>query len=207
MRKLNWPDCSNVRDLGGLPGAEGEVQVGRLVRSDNLDQLTPAGLAAIEGYGVTRFVDLRSVWECEKYPSPYGADPRWRNLPLWDPADEDVSGFDLYEQYRILIDDFADRVAPAVAAIADAPPGCVVVNCHAGMDRTGIVVALALDLIGVPLDVIAADYEVSGQSGDFVGRLLTHVHQQYGSTEEYLLGAGMTDAQTAALRRRLLVAS
>lgn len=43
MRKLDWPDCGNVRDLGGL----GEVRVGRLVRSDNLDQLTPAGLAAV----------------------------------------------------------------------------------------------------------------------------------------------------------------
>lgn len=204
MRKLNWPDCSNVRDLGGLPAADGEVQVGRLVRSDNLDQLTPAGLAAIEGYGITRFVDLRSGWECEKYPSPYGADPRWRNLPLWEPADEDVSGFDLYEQYRILIDDFAARVAPAVAAIADAPPGCVVVNCHAGMDRTGVVIALTLDLIGVPRDLVATDYEISGQSGDLVRRLLSHIHQQYGGTHDYLLGAGMTAGQVGGLRSRLL---
>lgn len=204
MRKLSWPDCKNVRDLGGLPGADGEVQVGRLVRSDNLDQLVPAGLAAIEGYGITRFVDLRSVWECEKYPSPYGADPRWRNHPLWDPADEDVSGFDLYEQYRILVDDFSARVAPAVAAIADAPPGCVVVNCHAGMDRTGVVIALTLDLLGVPLDLIVTDYEASGAPADLMRRLLSHIRQQYGGTYEYLLGAGMTDGQVGELRSRLL---
>jgi protein-tyrosine phosphatase len=199
VRKLDWPNCGNVRDLGGF----GEVQVGRLVRSDNLDQLTPAGLAAVEAAGISRFVDLRSAWECGKYPSPYGADPRWRNVPLWDPADEDVSGFDLYEQYRILIDDYAARVGSAVAAIADAPPGCVVVNCHAGMDRTGIVIALTLDLIGVPLDLIAADYEASGAAPELVLRLLAHVRQQHAGTREYLLAAGATAGQLGDLRSRL----
>ncbi|TCC29933.1 hypothetical protein E0H50_26230 [Kribbella sindirgiensis] len=38
---LIWPDCRNVRDLAGLPTTTGELQPGRLIRSDNLDQLTP----------------------------------------------------------------------------------------------------------------------------------------------------------------------
>ncbi|HWD81465.1 MAG TPA: tyrosine-protein phosphatase [Kribbella sp.] len=200
MRKLDWPNCSNARDLAGHPTPTGEVLPNRLIRSDNLGQLVAEGLAAVEAAGITRFVDLRSAWECTTFPSPYATDPRWHNVPLWDPADEDVSGFDLYEQYRVLVDDHAGRVGSAVAAIAEAPPGCVVVNCHAGKDRTGVVIALTLDVLGVPPDQIAADY---GAPSEIILRLLAHVRQRHGGAYEYLLQAGVTDGQVGDLRSRL----
>ncbi|WP_130446042.1 tyrosine-protein phosphatase [Kribbella rubisoli] len=62
MQPLVWPDCRNVRDLGG-----GAIQPGRLIRSDNLDQLAAAGLAAVQTAKISRFVDLRSAWECETW--------------------------------------------------------------------------------------------------------------------------------------------
>lgn len=111
MHPLTWPDCRNVRDLAGLPTAAGELQTGRLVRSDNLDQLTPAGLAAVEAAQISRFVDLRSAWERETFPSPYVGDARVRNVPLWDPGDPDVSTLELFEQYRTLVDDYRELVA------------------------------------------------------------------------------------------------
>ena len=58
------------------------------------------------------------------------------------------------------------RFVAAVAAIGDAPDGVVVVHCHGGKDRTGIVVALLLRLAGVPIDEIAADYALSGERLD-----------------------------------------
>ncbi|MGW7682135.1 tyrosine-protein phosphatase [Kribbella sp. NPDC054772] len=203
MRPLSWPDCRNVRDLGGLQTASGELQAGRLIRSDNLDQLSPAGIAAVEACGISRFVDLRSVWECETFPSPYTADPRVRNVPLWDPSDPDVSDLDLFEMYRILVDDYAGRVTAAVVAIAEAPPGCVVVNCHAGKDRTGVVIALTLDLLGVPTETVAADYEASGADADTMLRLLTHLHTTHDTTTKYLLNSGATTTNLDDLVARL----
>jgi protein tyrosine/serine phosphatase len=200
MHPLSWPDCCNVRDLGGLAG---ELQTGRLIRSDNLDQLTPAGLAAVEAAHISRFVDLRSAWECETFPSPYVADARLRNVPLWDPGDPDVSALGLFEQYRILVDDYRERVASAVVAIADAPTGCVVVSCHAGKDRTGVVVALTLDLVGVPRELVASDYADSGASAETILQLLAHVDERYGGTAAYLLEAGATTDQLDALMGRL----
>ncbi|MFF0338505.1 tyrosine-protein phosphatase [Kribbella sp. NPDC004875] len=203
MRILSWPDCRNVRDLGGLPTSSGELQAGRLIRSDNLDQLSPAGHAAVEAAGISRFVDLRSAWECGKWPSPYTADPRWHNVALWELDDDDVSELGIFDQYRILVDDFGGRVASAVVAIADAPPGCVVVNCHAGMDRTGVVIALILDLLGVPTETVAADYEASGASADTMLRLLTHLHDKHETTSNYLLNSGATTRHLDALVARL----
>jgi hypothetical protein len=62
-------------------------------------------------------------------------------------------------------------VVGAMSAIADAPSAPVLVHCHAGKDRTGVVVALVLRLAGVDIDVIADDYAVSGvQLADMLSR-------------------------------------
>ncbi len=57
---------------------------------------------------------------------------------------------------------FRPHFVTAVATIARAEDGGVLVHCHAGKDRTGLVVALVLGVVGVPSDVIAADYALSG---------------------------------------------
>lgn len=217
MTSLTWPRCRNARDLGGLPISDGgQLRAGALIRSDNLDQLDSHGLAAVQAAGVSRIVDLRSAWECEKYPSPFTNDERWLNVPLTDPADPDVAEQDLFEQYRMLIDDCPHRFAAAVTAIADAPPGCVVVACHAGKDRSGLVIALTLDLLGVALPAIAADYatapettttnplpELAPPQPDTILRVLGHLSMRYGGTARYLLQSGATSSQLTALTDRL----
>jgi protein-tyrosine phosphatase len=184
----------------------GQVCSGALIRSDNLDQLDDAGLAAVEAAGISRFVDVRSAWECAKFPSPFAADDRWLNVPLTDPDDPDDPN--LFEQYRMLIDDRPDRFATAIGAIADAPPGCVVVNCHAGKDRTGLVIALALDVVGVPFEIIAADYlttiyEADPPRPETIHGILTHLRTRYGGTARYLQASGATAAQLVSLRTRM----
>ena len=37
----------------------------------------------------------------------------------------------------------------------------MVVHCRAGKDRTGLLIAFLLDLVGVPREVIAEDYALS----------------------------------------------
>ncbi|WP_238164323.1 tyrosine-protein phosphatase [Kribbella pittospori] len=211
---LNWPNCTNARDLGGLPLTDGgRIRAGALVRSDNLDQLTDAGIAAVRAAGVSRIVDLRSGWECEKFPSPFTHDDRWLNVPLTDPADPDVSTSELFEQYRILIDDYPDRFASAITAIAEAPPGCVVLTCHAGKDRTGLVTALALALTGVPPAAIATDYAITNLTESRPGfdlptaetmlRVLAHLDAAYGGPIPYVVQAGAATTHLASLTTRL----
>ena len=45
--------------------------------------------------------------------------------------------------------------------VAAAAPGGVLVHCHAGKDRTGLILGLVLALIGVPETIIAEDYAAS----------------------------------------------
>jgi protein-tyrosine phosphatase len=55
----------NVRDLGGLPTSDGgKTATGRVLRSDNLQELSAADVAQlVDGIGLTTVVDLRSTAE------------------------------------------------------------------------------------------------------------------------------------------------
>jgi len=201
--RLRWPDLRNARDLGGIPTTGGgQIRERALVRTDNHDRLELAGLDAIRSYGVSRVIDLRWQWEASKYPSPLAADERYRLVPAcFDPTgDEDIPP----DSYRLMVDASRDRLAAALTAIAEAPPGGVVLHCHAGRDRTGVVVALALHLAGVSAESIATDYALSDTCLPVTMiNTLAHVETEYGGVPEYLIGSGMTPAQLAAIRARL----
>jgi protein-tyrosine phosphatase len=203
MPRLRWPDLCNARDLGGIATTGGgQIREHSLVRTDNHERLEPAGLTAMRSYGVSRIIDLRWAWEASKYPSPLAADERYRLVPAcFDPTgDEDIPS----DSYRLMVDASKDRLAAALAAIAEAPPGAVVLHCHAGRDRTGLVVALALRLAGASVDSIAADYALSeGSTPATMVNTLAHLEAEYGGVAKYLIGSGVTPAQLAAVRARL----
>ncbi|HET6191031.1 MAG TPA: tyrosine-protein phosphatase, partial [Trebonia sp.] len=67
---MTWIDLEgavNVRDLGGLPTLDGGSTVpSRLLRSENLQELSPADIARlVKEIGVTTVVDLRTTGELE----------------------------------------------------------------------------------------------------------------------------------------------
>ncbi|WP_027342057.1 tyrosine-protein phosphatase [Hamadaea tsunoensis] len=203
MPRLAWPDLCNARDLGGTPTVDGgRIRERALIRTDNHDRLDAAGLAAIRSYGVSRIVDLRWEWEAAEYPSPLAGDDSYRLVPAcFDPTgDEDIPP----DSYRLMVDASRDRLAAAVTAIAQAPPGGVVVHCHAGRDRTGVVVALALHAAGASVEAIAADYALTENSApEVMVNTFAHLDARYGGATGYLLGSGVTAADLAAVRTRL----
>ncbi len=231
--RLQWPNCLNVRDLGGLPTRDGrQITRGALIRSDNLTRLTEAGVKAVREASVSRIIDVRTPPECEGDPSPFANEPLYRNMPLEQADDPYDPTQTIDQQYVAMLDLNPDMIAAAVGAIADAPTGAVVVHCHAGKDRAGNVVALALSLAGVPANVVAADYGVlddrmrthfdeqlahvtdpverSQLAESFTARpetmlaALKHLEDKYGGAEEYLRQGGLDDNQLSALRARLV---
>ncbi|GAB3762798.1 tyrosine-protein phosphatase [Microlunatus parietis] len=233
---LSWPDCLNVRDLGGLPTADGgRIAARALIRSDNLTRLTPAGVEAVRAARLGRIVDVRTDWECEHYPTPFAGDPLHCNRPLHrhdDPYDPALS---LEQTYIAGLELRPEMYAAAIEAIASAPAGAVLVHCHMGKDRTGMIIALALGLAGVTADVIAADYAAVSDrllahfdellaavpdptqrtqlAEEFSSRaetmitVLDHLEQTYGGVEAYLRHAGLGDDSLGRLRARLVGAT
>ena len=165
-RQLDWPDCRNTRDLGGLPLAGGFTRSRVLVRSDNLRSLTAAGQEAMVEYGVTDVIDLRSESEVASSPSPFaalepfaGPAPTYTHLPLVDDATmrKLAEAPDMFDRYVMMLERRADAFAGIFTALARAE-GAAVFHCFAGKDRTGMVAAMSLALAGVDVDDVAADY-------------------------------------------------
>ncbi|GAA3239350.1 tyrosine-protein phosphatase [Dactylosporangium siamense] len=211
---LRWEGLHNARDLGGLPAVDGgRVRHGAVVRSDSPHELTADGVAALRAHGVTRIIDLRCEDEARMRPNVLADDPMYRLVPFTDPDDDpaaelsDLAGID--ELYRCRIAGDARRVVAAVAAVADAPPGAVLVHCQAGQDRTGMLVALLLRVAGVPDDAIVDDYAYSPThpglecEPESILSMLELVDERWGGAEGYLLEHGLTPAQLTALRTRL----
>lgn len=202
--KLDWANCTNVRDLGNLR-AEGRLitRGEALVRADNLDQLTAVGRSMVEELGPSLILDVRASWEAEKFVNPYSASTFYRNVPVG--VDTEAEATSVLDDYTVIVDQGHDRVAAAVAAIAEAPSGPVIVHCHAGRDRTGIVVAIMLTAVGVSRQDVLDDYAASALTDrDDLDQLMDHVDRAHGGAARYLLAGGLSSQGLSALRRRLL---
>jgi hypothetical protein len=163
-RVLRWDGCVNVRDLGGLPLADGgETAYRVVVRADWLPGLSEVGRRALVDYGVSLIVDLRPDREHEDdgldpLPVPVvrqGMDPR--PLPAaWDwPS--------MSEAYLALADHYRAELGQALTLLGNAEPPAAI-HCAGGRDRTGIACGMALWLAGVEPDAIAADHALSDES-------------------------------------------
>ena len=232
-RDLEWDGCLNVRDLGGLPAHGGRTRRGAVVRADSRASLTDAGWLSLLGYGVSRIVDLRRPAERADDPAPPdGVDVEVVHVSLMDgiepgdPAWAEVvaaaeaaptlrDGYEIF--YAAALERCRPAVAAALAAIADAPPGAVVVHCAGGKDRTGLVVAQLLRLCGVSLETIDADYtatearllarfdpETAAAPAGAMEATLAGLERRHGSVEAYLAGSGLGETAIARLRGRLL---
>ena len=199
---IDWPSCVNVRDLGGLPARHGHTADGVLIRSDDLSLLTGDGVAAVRKGGVVRILDLRSFKEVEAQPGPFAADSMYCHVPLL----EDVLSYDPPAwTYAPMLDHNRNRIAQAFRALASAPEGAVVVHCRAGRDRTGGLIALALEIAGVRPEAIVADYALTaGADPAAMRNTLDHLSDRYGGAAFYLENAGVSAAELARVRRRLV---
>ncbi|MFC4454909.1 tyrosine-protein phosphatase [Deinococcus sonorensis] len=226
---VTWDGALNTRQP--LPG---------LIRSANLSFLSERGRAQLLGSGVSRIIDLRNRGERQIDPAPFAGQALYLNLPLI-PARNPVlealnrSARSNAEYDRGLLDQAGTPLAAVFGAMVDAPEGPVLIHCHAGKDRTGLVSALALDLCGVPRPEIAADYAESdrqlthfyaaqqsrepdparrarlatfqvSRAGDMLG-LLEHLDRRWGGVAAYLTDVGFGRLEQATVVRRLLAVS
>ena len=242
-RDLDWDGLLNARDLGGHPTEDGgETRWGSVVRADSVRQLTDAGWQAVVDYGVRTIVDLRSDEELAEDP-PTEKPVEAVHVSFFDSRPEvfeeveqaSVAAADhasaTRDVYLIFLEHFRSNVAAAIRAVANAPDGGVVVHCHGGKDRTGLVSAFLLRLAGVPIEEIATDYSLSeerlrtrheewfAQAADeaelerlhrisktpasSMVEVLDELERRYGSIAGYLKAGGATDEELERARSRL----
>jgi protein-tyrosine phosphatase len=169
-RLLDFPSLLNARDLGGYPTVDGSKTRWRsLLRSDDLSQLTLAGLQAFSSYGVETVVDLRWPDEVVDSPSPVTRvlkHIRYEQISLltrtqqeWRERRANSTAKELWN--RSMLEQVRAELKQVLDVIATASPGPLLFHCVAGKDRTGVIAALLLAVADVVPEAIAYDYAAS----------------------------------------------
>lgn len=241
--ELSIDGLANVRDLGGVPTADGRIVRSRqVIRSDNPRGLTDQGQQdLVDVVAPALIVDLRVHLEVQREGYTVVHDPvRIVNLPM-----QPQSGFmpehiadgladNLVDDYMRQLEVNAESIVGALRLVSDPDNRPMVVHCTAGKDRTGIVVAMLLSILGVSDDVIVADYAVTARNmGPVLERIrnapvfqenglasaadwvfaaepetmrdfLSAMATRYGTAEAWALSKGLTAAEIERLRTTLL---
>ena len=192
--------------------------------------------------GLRTAVDLRASAERERGPASFGglAGVSVHHTPLFEEHALPFQRAELAsvapppgETYLAIAAAGAVAVGAAVRAVA-AGEEAAVFFCAAGRDRTGMIAALVLSVLGVDDETIVADYLLSDRSleptiawaeanapdiaaemaalpdwvlytsPDVMEAFLDGLRAQHGSIEAYLAAAGAGADVVAALRGRLL---
>jgi len=241
-RHLELPNLFNLRDLGGYPGADGRlVRWRRLFRADGLQRIADEDVHGLAALGIKTVIDLRRPDEVEV--KRLEADGIAYHHHSVQPQDWDVFAYDeqqgsarfLADRYLEMTSLRTDAVAAVLSLIADSSNAPLAFHCAAGKDRTGVVAALTLSLLGVADADVAADYALSSGAtarwldwarinrpevvdivmklpgpwhlapGEAIELFLEGLRTEHGSVEAYAASIGVGPEVVAQLRGHLLV--
>jgi protein-tyrosine phosphatase len=172
-RHLNFEEIINFRDIGGYPARNGRTVAWRRVfRSGEFHHMTENDLNRLTGeIGLNSVLDLRSSTEVEGHGIGRlaEADIRYHNVSF-------IAGADREEDERLFKEcnnmgdfylhivrhrEFGRRIVAALKIIANPANHPLVFHCAVGKDRTGIMAAMLLSVIGVGDVDIIKDYSLS----------------------------------------------
>lgn len=170
----------NFRDIGGYQTIEGRrVAWGKVYRASSLAYMTLGDQLRLTEMGIQLVCDMRSDEETADDPDQLPDGMPYLHLPAHSDDNRMMQltrmmvspGYfsrllpDLYT--RVMIDGNPHIFAEIFKRVADDEQLPLVIHCAAGKDRTGIAVGLILRVLGVPEDVVIADYTLSNHYFDY----------------------------------------
>lgn len=214
MKNISLRGAKNVRDLGGIVTTDGRsIQPHRLLRSSHLNAVTDRDInRLLNAYQLTTVIDLRNTAEKLELPNAVISGVHYEELPVFDGnvpgmSHESKQNLDAIPDMRALYayvmnSECLTNLAAIVRRIvtAEETDYAILYHCTEGKDRTGMVTALLLLLLGVSREDIMADYlytnKVNHKKAVFyywLVRLFKHnkqaaemVHQVYMAKKAYL---------------------
>lgn len=229
----------NLRDIGGYESASGAVlKWGRYYRGGAPARFDAEEAERARGLGFRTALDLRRdderAREGDHALVPLGT----RHVALSVSPDQAamdaaVGNTISAARYLMYLEVGVPALRDAFELLGDPASYPVLVHCSAGKDRTGVVTAMALELLGVPRETIETDYAMTnvererlaahlrarggwfatatpaqkeyalGVPAEAISGFLDGLNERYGGAEAYLRGIGVPADAIEGLRRVL----
>jgi protein-tyrosine phosphatase len=244
-RQIDFENVPNFRDIGGYRTRGGDtVAWRRLFRSGELRHMTGRDLNKLrEEIRLTSVIDLRSTMEIERQGIGLLSeiDIKYHSIPILPGANRaedeklfrqctNMGEFYLHFAWK---KEFGDRMIQALEVITRPENHPAVFHCAVGKDRTGILAAVLLSVLGVEDKDIIEDYSLSGPymeellkkinsdpkmsqaaqplpeyfwkaSPESMELFLSTLRQEYGSISDYLTAQGAGPSLIGRLKTALL---
>ncbi|SDI66704.1 protein-tyrosine phosphatase [Actinokineospora alba] len=169
-RHIDFARLHNFRDVGGYATADGRtVRWGQLYRSDSLSKLGTDDWDRFAELGIRTVIDLRYPWEIDRAGRvPHYDGLEYHNLSIEHRPYDQPSltptvdpGPYLADRFAEVAEDGTAELHQALTLLAAPNAGPTVIHCASGKDRTGLLAALVLTLLGVAEEDVVADFALT----------------------------------------------
>lgn len=212
----------NTRDLGGYETQDGHfTKSHKIIRSATNSTLTNEDIDILKTYGIHTILDLRGEQEVTLVPHPLKDHDEFSYCHIDLFAHHPISKEDYHhlgDLYCLVLERCQDNIKHIFDFIIAHVDEGIMITCAQGKDRTGIISALILDLVGChPYDIVK-DYSESFENNEeiyrqmmaymnddaleqlmsdplYMMKMMNYLDEHYGSGRSYLLSLGF-DHQT-----------
>ncbi len=170
-KNIKLKGAKNIRDLGKIKAEDGIIKNGKILRGDALDKLTQKDVEIlINKYNLKSVIDLRSTQEKMERPDIYCPQLDYIEIPIFDRrtpgithekgvnnGQKHINMVNLYKE--VLTGEYLENVSKVIKTVMEVvKDGAVLYHCSVGKDRTGIITAILLAILGVDGEDIIEDY-------------------------------------------------
>ncbi|MGL4772704.1 MAG: tyrosine-protein phosphatase [Clostridium sp.] len=228
MRRVLLSNTLNTRDLGGYRTNVGKTtRYNSFLRSDLPVSASNKDIELLLTKGIRTIVDLRSSEEVKRNPCAFKENESFQYYHCKIHGDGRLP-----ESFEVVGDSYFEMVDEQksilkVVKILANEEGGVLYHCTAGKDRTGVISALLLMLVGVSKEDVLADYEKSQENlsellkgfceenkhvdiniitpkREHMKRFLEMFYEKYTDAEAYFTTIGLSYSEIVRLKEKLI---
>lgn len=229
MKKILDDEMLNTRDIGGYETTDGlkRIKYNKLIRSNVPTELSEVNLTYLLDNNINIVIDLRNDTEIKEKVAVFKNDSRFKYYHF------QVNGLgripenkeDVPNSYLEMTEGF-DVIYNIFKIILDSEDNGVIYFCNAGKDRTGVITALIMMLVGIGKEDIIKDYVLSSEylndllnafiknneslrdivipRKEFMEKFILLFNDKYESIEKYLNLVGFDYSEIEMIKEKLL---
>lgn len=195
-----YPPFKNFRDIGLVPNTftnRLKIKKGLIFRSASLSKYDSKYiLKFLRKHKIKRILDLRGIKELENYRvhnNIYSKD-FLENFVIQIPIEPEVETYipnnPTKNFYYAFLREFRNQIKLIFEKyFVNVNEEKLIIHCEGGKDRTGIIIAILLDVLGVEREIIINDYllSYSDTKRNHIEFILNILNKEYNGTENFLV--------------------